>query len=162
MARQKTLSASDAAFRLCNDTCLAVERRMVEVPFAKLPIEYRTVWLVWGAGGIIDNGGFEFLFECSVDEDPSFAKSAAAFDEIGCSAASKAFGKAFALFPRARVIKDHDRRVEYYRSVPEGKREPINSAFWKASRCGKGEITARLAKYIRKNKAVFADLKKQE
>jgi hypothetical protein len=44
--------------------------------------EHRVVLLVWHAGGIIDNGGFQYLFEGTFDGDPHFAKTAAAFRAI--------------------------------------------------------------------------------
>jgi hypothetical protein len=154
--------ASKADFDLCNSICIAIpERYGCDVNVEQLPVTHRTVLLVWGAMGTIDNGGFEYLFERSFPGDPAFTHTAAAFNEIGCAAAVDAFREAFALFPNGHVIEDRDARIDYYQSIPEATREPLSRAFWRASAIGKGEICMRLANYIRQNEPAFTGLRSQ-
>ncbi len=84
------------------------------VDVAALPDAERTVYLVWGASGLIENGGFLRLFGWRLVGDPHLALTRRAFEEIGCSAASAAFGQAFAAFPGGRPPADVGERALVY------------------------------------------------
>ena len=150
-------AACKADFDLCNSVCIEIPKLYGDrAPVDSLPVAHRTALLVWSAGGCIDNGGFEYLFEHAFPGDPAFVHTAAAFGTIGCTTVTEIFRRVFALFPNGRVIEDWDARISHYESIPEATREPLNHSFWKASSCGMGEITARLAYYIRRNESAFA------
>lgn len=116
--------------------------------------EERVVILTWHAAGIIGNGGFNYLFEGCFRGDPYFARTAEAFETIGCKEAAAAFRKALALFPEARPPSDLRRRLELYRGGQGSKRHEIDTQFFGAH----AEITKCLARYIRANRQAYEHL----
>ena len=59
--------------------------------------------LVWHTSGIIDNGGFEYLFAGEFFSDPDYHITAEAYLTAGLLRAYEAFQEAFALFPDGKV-----------------------------------------------------------
>lgn len=152
-------NASDADFELCDSAYLAVVDHYRGAPVAnKLSTAHRAVLLTWHAMGIIDNGGFQYLFEGDFEGDPGFTLTAQAFEEIGCSSAAEAVRNAIALFPNGKVIPNIDKRLKHFQSTSQEERDQINRKFWKASDVGKGEICVRLAEYIRNHPSKFEDI----
>jgi hypothetical protein len=60
--------------------------------------EHQVVILAWQATGIIDNGGFRYLFEGYFKGDPYFERTAAAFNSIKASLCAEAVEEALGLF----------------------------------------------------------------
>lgn len=116
--------------------------------------EERTVYLVWGALGMIGNGGFRYLFESSVRGDPHYALTRHAFEEVGCWEAAEAFDQALSVFPSGRPPADPAKRLrEYIRRVQEFPSAP-DRAFFAAQ-----EIIPRcLAKWVRSRQRALMHL----
>jgi hypothetical protein len=125
-----------------------------DVHISQLREEERVVLLTYHAMGIIDNGGFNYLFEGSFEGDPYFALTAAAFGAIGCAQAADAFRKALALFPDSRPPKDIERRLQIYRQGSGEDRHAIDREFMTAHKA----IKACLARYIESHREAFAHL----
>jgi hypothetical protein len=96
------------------------------VDTSALTDEERTVYLVWGALGVISNGGFRYLFESSIRGDPHYALTRHAFEAIGCVEAVEAFAQALAAFPDGRPpanpaerLRAYGRRVPGFPSAPD-------------------------------------------
>src|SRR5678815_4569370 len=53
-----------------------------------VPMESRTVLLVWSVGPVIDNGGFEYLLEVPWRHEEDLQQSIAAFHRVGCKEAA--------------------------------------------------------------------------
>jgi hypothetical protein len=149
------LFAEGDDFELCD----ALYGRIVEahhndVHAARLGEEERVVFLVWGAFGVINNGGFQYLFEHRVKGDPDFALSARAFREIGCAEAAEAFERTLALFPGSRPPRDVDRRLRLYNSRIASRPTEMDRQFFRAE----ASITRSLANYIRTRYGAFRHL----
>jgi hypothetical protein len=104
--------------------------------------------LVWHSGGLIGNGGFEYLFEGEFDGDPEFGITAEAHKTAGLPRSYEAFQDAFALFPRGIVPHDSDERIRQYRRADETIRQEINRRYWtddweKTARTKTGEVHPR-------------------
>jgi hypothetical protein len=159
----KTRQLFDAAtdFDLCNGVCLRIGDQYGHMIAAdKYRPEERVVMLVWHGSGIIDNGGFEYLFEDDFPGDPGFRLTAQAFEQIDCEQAAAAFREAMAIFPDSRVPPDIDVRVKLYKQASESRREAINMKFWQADweEAGEQRLRHKVAEYIRRHKAAFAHL----
>jgi hypothetical protein len=113
------------------------------------------VILVWHASGIIDNGGFQYLFEGNFKGDPYFAKTATAFKTIKASKCAEAVQEALKLFPESKPPQDINKRLTIYQAIPAEKRVAIDRKFFSESK----EINTILAKYIRENRTEFKHLK---
>jgi hypothetical protein len=107
-------------FALCNRLFVRIcEVHGNGADVSTLSDEERTVYLVWGALGVIGNGGFRYLFESSVRGDPHYTLTRHAFEEIGCREAVEAFGQALAAFPDGRPPTNQAKRLrEYVRRTP--------------------------------------------
>lgn len=114
----------------------------------------RVVVRVWHSFGVIGNGGFQYLFEATYSDDPDFALVAAAYRTIGCDKAADAFSEALALFPDGRPPENLEQRQAIFSSVRQEVRERIDHEFWDSSK----DIEAKLAAYIRANRAIFQRL----
>jgi hypothetical protein len=109
--------------------------------------EERIVILVWYAMGVIDNGGFHYLFESALPGDPYYHFTLEAYKQIGCDSAVEAFEQALGLFPNRKPPTDDQQRIQQYEICPEDIRNAIDSRFWR----GHNDIVKNLAKYIRAN-----------
>lgn len=119
---------------------------------AQLTKEEQAVLLPYHALGIIENGGFNYLFEGDFAGDPHFHRTAEAFETIGADDAAAAFRMALALFPDSKPPIDIDERLRIYRRGTGERRHEIDVQFWDA---GKG-VTSKLAAFIRANLDIFA------
>jgi hypothetical protein len=93
------------------------------------PIE-RVIMLVWHLTGIIDNGGFEYLFAGEIDGDPDYQLAAEACKEAGLVRSYEAFQEAFNLFPGGIVPHDPEKRWRQYDNANRSAREAINRKAW--------------------------------
>jgi len=119
------------------------------------PIE-RIVMLVWHVTGLIDNGGFEYLFADEIPGDPDFRICAEAFKIVGLSCSYEAFQDAFRLFPGEIVPCDPGVRLQLYEKANCSARAATNRKFW---RDGSDHLVEKkLAEFIRAHATEFAYL----
>jgi len=136
-------------FDLCDGVfCAIAEVTGNRIDAANEPEPCRTVTLVWHSGGIIGNGGFQYLFEGDFNGDPGYRITAAAYQKIGADEAYAAFCDACAIFPRGEVPADIEERLRIYAAHPEERRQAIDSRFFAADDAQK----RLLAQFIRSNK----------
>ena len=155
-SRTDEILANDDDFELCDGLFMEIlDYYGSDMRADDMPESPRNVLLVWHSMGIIDNGGFEYLFEGDFEGDPGFKLTLGAFETIGSDAAASAVRDALALFPDGEVQSDLDERIEYYESLPEDKRMELNRRFWYAGMTGSDEIQTKLASFIRAHKADF-------
>ena len=143
-------------FELCDE----LFKRMLkyygdDLDVSKCKEKDQPVILVWHASGIIDDGGFQFLFEGDFKGDPYFAKTAAAFKTIKAAKCAEAFDEALKLFPDSKPPTEIEKRLKVYQSVSAPEREAIDRKFFSESK----DIKTILAKYIRENRDEFKHLK---
>jgi hypothetical protein len=151
----KVLDTKDD-FELCDELFkLMIKHYGEDFDVSKCKEKDQPVILAWHAAGIIDNGGFQYLFEGNFKGDPHFAKTEAAFKTIKASKCAEAVEEALKLFPDSKPPQDIDKRLKIYQAVPAAKRESIDVKFFSESK----EMKTILAKYIRENRADFKHLK---
>lgn len=104
--------------------------------------EQQVVLLVWHASGIIGNGGFQYLYEQSLNPE----LVAEAYEAIKCNACADILRKTTSVFPDGRPHEDWDARIDFianHRNVFE----KLDNAFWDADE----EMVPRLADYVKKH-----------
>jgi hypothetical protein len=133
-------------FALCNEACKRIVNKYPDtVTPSELSGEERVVVVVWTVRGIVENGGFRYLFESALPGDPKFEHTLAAFETLGCSGALLALRRALDLFPEGEMPTDDRLRIEEYERQPEEVRDAIDVQFWEAL----DDITRKLADFIR-------------
>jgi hypothetical protein len=144
-------------FELVNSTFVKIgDRHNHWVDVSKYTPEERVIMLVWHSSGIIDNGGFEYLFSGDFDGDPDFRITAEAYKTAGLMRGYESFQEAFALFPGGKVPHDAEERSNQYEQTDKTKREAINTKNWKDGWENLRE--KELARYIRANISELGDL----
>jgi hypothetical protein len=123
------------------------------------PVE-RVIMLVWHSGGLIHNGGFEYLFAGCFDGDPDFRITAESYKEAGLIRGYSAFHDAFQLFPHGRVPTDPHERLRQYETANRSLRDAINRKHWQDSSDGLTE--QKLAQFIREHAAELGELDKKQ
>ncbi|MFO0936977.1 MAG: DUF4375 domain-containing protein [Gemmataceae bacterium] len=151
----KVLDTKDD-FELCDELFkLMIQHYGEDFDVSKCNENDQTVILVWHATGIIDNGGFQFLFEGNLNGDLFFTRTVAAFKTIKAFKCAEAFDEALKLFPGSQPPQDISKRLKVYQAIPAAKRKAIDVKFFSESK----EMPMILAKYIRENRAEFKHLK---
>lgn len=120
---------------------------------SKLPEPLQTVVLVTHAQGMIDNGGFRYLFETDQPGQPLYSVYSDAYRRIGALKAGDLLDLAVALFPFEDPQLSSDRRNSYMDSLDESD-ELFNIG---DEVCGDETIWLLLETYIRDNSALFQD-----
>lgn len=118
--------------------------------------EERVIMLVWHSSGIIDNGGFEYLFAGQFPGDPDFSITAEAYKTAGLVRGHEAFQEAFALFPGGTVPHDPAERDRLFHWANRSARDRIKRKLWQDARDGSRE--KKLTEFIRKNAARLGNL----
>ena len=111
--------------------------------------------LVSIASGIIDNGGFQYLFEGNFKGDPGYLITKAAFHTVHARVSAAAFEEALSLFTNGELPENIELRLDLYQEVDQEVRNAIDFKFWS----GSDEIEHLLAVYVRTNQAQFKQLK---
>ena len=92
--------------------------------------EEQVVVLVWHTSGIIDNGGFEYLFAGEFFSDPDYHITAEAYQTAGLLRSYESFQEAFALFPDGKVPHDAAERIGQYLAANRSARDRLNRKLW--------------------------------
>jgi hypothetical protein len=136
-------------FELCSLTVKEILKKHKHPILATdLSEEERVILLVWSVTGIIENGGFHYLFESELPGDPEYRLTVEAFKLIGCEEAMQAIEQALCLFSNCKPPLDENARINQYENCSKEIRDIINDKFIRAI----DDATARLADYIRKRR----------
>jgi len=139
-------------FELCSRVCGNITKRQgVKAMAQDFSEQERVVALVWTVTGIIENGGFHYLFESCLPGDPYFKHTLMAFEKIGCNQAVNIFKRALSIFPNCEPPIDDSLRIGQYENLSEKIRNGTDTDFWQEM----DSITRLLAAYIRVN---FGDI----
>lgn len=135
-------------FGLCSETCKKIARKYGAHNNAlDYPEAERVVALVWTVAGIVENGGFRYLFGSVLPGDESCKLTINAFKKIGCLKVAEILDRAIHLFPNGEPHGDDHDRVAWFEQQPEQMRNQLDTAFWDEL----DNITLSLARYIREH-----------
>jgi hypothetical protein len=110
------------------------------------------VRLVWHSAGLIENGGFHYLFEGDFRGDPGFVYTAAAYHRIGAFRAYEAFQDAIRQFPGGLLPTEVSQRLRVYESIPAERWDEIAGRYYDATKDTEGC----LARFIREHRDDYA------
>jgi tetratricopeptide (TPR) repeat protein len=125
----------------------------------QLPEPLRTVFLVQGAQGIIDNGGLQYFFGRDWEGQPPYSIFVDAYRTIGAKAEADALAAAIASFPFSDPHKDQDRRREFmdqFLLKADGTRHRPDSPFERYDICGSDTVWRLLADYVQAHAGLFS------
>jgi Domain of unknown function (DUF4375) len=117
----------------------------------KLEEPLQTVAVLYSVQAIIDNGGFQYLFENDFPMNPPYSEFVAAYRRIGSLGPAEKLEKAAAAFPFGEPHLHQDKRVQYMETLDE------NDEFfqWGNEVCGDESVWRSLEEYARRNAASF-------
>ncbi|MEM8945462.1 MAG: DUF4375 domain-containing protein [Planctomycetota bacterium] len=120
----------------------------------RLKKEHKVVLDVWGAKGIIDNGGFQYLFESGLADFGGIADS---FETVGIQVVANAIREALAIFPDSHPHADVDKRLQYLNDLgaPAKKTlESLSEIVWESN----VETLRKLGSFVRSHQNAFCKL----
>ena len=116
----------------------------------RLPVPMATVVCVYGAQGVIDNGGFQYFFENDWPCQPPYSMFWKAYARIGAHEAAAAIESAVALFPFARPHRSRAKREAFMAA-----RSRSDRFFRLDTVCGDATVWPKLEAYVRANASAF-------
>jgi len=118
---------------------------------SKLDIPKQTVAVLYSAQAIIDNGGFQYLFENDFPLNPPYSQFVDAYRRIGSNEAAARLEKAVAMFPFEDPHMHQERRLEFMETLEE------DSEFVELGNevCGDETVWSNLEQYVKRNAASF-------
>jgi hypothetical protein len=119
----------------------------------RLREEFRTVVVVYGAQGVIDNGGLQYFFESDWPGQPPYALFSEAYRRIGADLAAECIDRATAMFPFPEPHLAARRRLAFLESLAEDHELfALGDAI-----CGNATVWLKLEEYVRDNEPIFGD-----
>lgn len=115
---------------------------------AELSKDDRPIVIVWYITGVIENGGFRYLFESKLPGDPDYKYTLEAFIHVGCLEAVNVIKEALCLFPDCKPPHDDNLRINHYLKSSKVVRESLDCRFITLI----DNCRVRLADYIRRTK----------
>lgn len=118
---------------------------------SKLDIPKQTVAVLYSVQAIIDNGGFQYLFENNFPFNPPYSQFADAYRRIGSSQAAERLEKAVAMFPFADPHLNQEQRLKFMETLDE------DDDFFELGNevCGDENVWSNLEEYAERNAASF-------
>lgn len=118
---------------------------------SKLDIPKQTVAVLYSVQAIIDNGGFQYLFENDFPSNPPYSQFADAYRRIGSSQAAERLEKAVAMFPFEEPHLNQEQRLKFMETLDE------EDEFFELGNevCGDEKVWSNLEEYAQRNAASF-------
>ena len=142
---QLKLHMRDSDFNLISIFLTKVEDKEKKCGSHSLTVEERVVSLIWGASGIIENGGFQYFYEQEFDAEAV----ATAYEKIGCNKCAELLRLSRSLFPDQIFRAGLSERIQFIEHNSAAFYN-LSNAFWEADE----EMQKRLADYIKMNRRV--------
>jgi hypothetical protein len=118
---------------------------------AKLDVPQLTVAILYSLQAIIDNGGFQYLFENDPPYLLPYTTVSDAYRWIGATQAAERLDKAVSMFPFENPEVNQEKRLKFMESLGEG-----HEFFELGDQvCGDETVWATLEEYAKKNAASF-------
>ena len=118
---------------------------------SNLDLPQQTVAILYSGQAIIDNGGFQYLFENDLPSQLPYLKVVEAYRRIGAHEAADRLQQAVAMFPFENPHLHQDERLEFMEALEE------ESEFFKLGDevCGDKKVWSHLESYAKTNAASF-------
>jgi len=118
---------------------------------SRLDVPQQTVAILYSEQAIIDNGGFQYLFENDLPSQLPYAKVVEAYRRIGALEAADRLEKAVGMFPFENPHLHQDERLKFMETLEEG------SEFFELGDevCGDKKVWSDLEAYAKTNAASF-------
>lgn len=118
---------------------------------SKLDIPQQTVAILYSIQPMIDNGGFQYLFENDFPHQPPYSGFVDAYRRIGSTLAAERLAKAVAMFPFKDAHLYQDKRLSFMETLEE------TSEFFELGDmvCGDEKVWTDLEEYAKANAASF-------
>ncbi len=141
---------------LCDDVFMLYAEITTTIDVRTMSPHERVVSLAWHFGGIIDNGGFGYLYTANIAGDPHYRITADAFRVIGCERIAAAFEASFGWFTdRTPPVEVLERRRQFS-LVGDDERTRVERLFFAES----AHLGDHLGAYIRAHRhEIAADLR---
>jgi hypothetical protein len=136
-------------FEFCNDVFLLYSDINNSIDVARMSEHERVIVLAWHFGGIIDNGGFGYLYSANIRGDPHYRYTANAFKTLGCNHIVTAFEESFRWFPDNTPPSDVHLRRHHLALVEEDEEGRVSCMFFEQS----SQLEDFMEKYIRTHRA---------
>jgi hypothetical protein len=118
----------------------------------KLPYLLRPVAILYAVQAMVDNGGFQYLFENNFPFCPPYSVFAEAYRQIGAHDAADRLDKAVAFFPIENPESDQERRNEFMDSLSES-----DEFFLLGNEvCGDQRVWELMEMYVKNHSEAFA------
>lgn len=118
---------------------------------SKLDIPQQTVAILYSVQAIVDNGGFQYLFENDFPFSPPYSKFIEAYRRIGANQAAERLARAVEMFPFENPHLKQNERLKFMETLNED-----NEFFVLGDKvCGDKHIWFALEEYARKNASSF-------
>ncbi len=118
---------------------------------SRLDIPQQTVAILYSIQAMIDNGGFQYLFENDFPHSPPYSKFAEAYRRIGADQVAERLEKAAAMFPFEDPQLHQEQRLSFMETLGE------ESEFFELGNevCGDEKVWTDLEAYAKANAASF-------
>jgi len=135
-------------FNLCDRMfLLAKQERGIDVEFDERQADL-CVLAVWNASGILDNGGFQYLFEHEwAPMDPHLLNMRQVFEKLGLPEVVKGFNLAFSAFPNSTPPEEAKLRLRQWTAADVRLKKRADEQWFRNN-----EIKGALAALIRRRK----------
>jgi hypothetical protein len=120
---------------------------------SKVPAPVATFLRVYGAQGVIDNGGYRYFFEADWPDTPDYSVFVEAYRSIGCRSQAKDLARVVKTFPFSRPHLRVEKRNEFIRENYDARKFHVRG--WGNALCGDESVWSALARFVRKHKKVF-------
>ena len=118
---------------------------------SKLDLPQQTVAILYTEQAIIDNGGFQYLFENDLPSQLPYAQVVEAYRRVGAHEAADRLQKAVAMFPFENPHLHQEERLKFMETLEE------ESEFFELGDevCGDKKVWADLESFAKTNAASF-------
>ena len=119
----------------------------------RLTASVRTFLLVYGAQGVIDNGGYKSFFGDNWPGNPPYQDFISAYEAIGCRTQARELRRVVATFPFPNPHLDKDRRRAFMESNYD--KTALSVRGWGDALCGDEAVWEKLVRYYQTNEDEF-------
>jgi len=138
---------------IANDAAQSLLRRTGN-DLSKLPAPVSAFLRVYGAQGVLDNGGYRFFFDADWPETPDYSVFVEAYRTIGCETQAKDLARVVKTFPFSRPHLDRKKRNEFIEKNYDPDKFHVRG--WGDALCGDESVWTALTEFVRRHRSLFS------